>query len=125
MSEVKVVIEEQGILAALEFKDLPFVPKRAFYVCKVPRGVERGGHAHYTTEQFLVCVKGVIEVRLYNGIDIKVSTLLPGDSIFVGRMVWDSQVFLTGDDILLAICSTQYDPNDYIRDIEEFRKAVR
>jgi hypothetical protein len=32
---------------------------------------------------------------------------------------------LTGDDILLSICSTEYDKKDYIEDFKVFLKKVR
>ena len=40
------------------------------------------------------------------------------------KMVWDSQVFTTGNDILLSICSTAYDREDYIEDFDEFLRIV-
>ena len=45
-----------------------------------------------------------------------------GSSVFVDKLVWDSQVYMTGDDILMSICSTPHDDSDYIKDFEEFRK---
>ncbi len=40
-------------------------------------------------------------------------------------MIWDSQVFMTGDDVLLSICSTPYDKSDYIEDMSSFLEARR
>ena len=39
-------------------------------------------------------------------------------------MVWDSQVFLTGDDMLMSICSTPYKKEDYIEDFDLFLSLV-
>ena len=53
----------KGLLAPIELGQLPFVPKRVFYVCGVPKGQERGNHAHYTTKQILTCIQGEIIVK--------------------------------------------------------------
>ena len=113
-----------GILSVLEFENLPFVPQRAFWVTHVPQGEERGNHAHHKTEQVLICVQGVIMVRIDRGRGTTEQILRPGESVYVGRMSWDSQVFLTGNDMLLVIASTKYDKGDYIEDKEFFLEEL-
>ena len=49
---------------------------------------------------------------------------MPNQSILVERMIWDSQVFETDSDVLLSICSTNYNKSDYIEDFEEFLRIV-
>lgn len=117
--------EDDGVLVPIEFSKLPFTPKRIFYVCNVPEYEERGNHAHYQTEQLLICVKGKIKVKLHNGYHPYEKTLHPHEFCHVKSMVWDSQVFLTGDDVLLSICSTEYDKNDYIEDFDRFLSLVK
>ena len=114
--------DTRGTLVPIEFNNLPFKPKRIFYVRDVPKGDCRGNHAHFTTKQILVCLQGEINVKL-DTIDIEWEiTLEPNESVFVDKLVWDSQVYMTGDDILMSICSTPHDDSDYIKDFEEFRK---
>src|SRR3954471_15386647 len=48
----------RGSLVAMNFADLPFVPKRFFTVFDVPSVDVRGEHAHRECEQLLVCVRG-------------------------------------------------------------------
>lgn len=109
-----------GMLSVLEFKGLPFVPRRIFWVTNVPKGEERGNHAHYLAEQVLVCVQGMILVRTDDG-KLKLEHILKsGDYIYIGRMVWDSQIFLTDNDVLMVLTSTSYDKKDYIEDKEMF-----
>jgi dTDP-4-dehydrorhamnose 3,5-epimerase-like enzyme len=112
--------DNDGILVPIESSDLGFIPKRIFYVYGVSCGEERGNHAHYETQQLLICVRGSILVKIHDGICETRTLLEKNDSVFVDRMMWDSQVYLTGDDILLSICSTTYDKNDYIESFEEF-----
>ena len=114
----------RGDLLPLNFSDLPFTPKRIFIVTRVPKGVKRGDHAHYTTKQLLICLKGVINVELFDGVQSFESTLEEGESIYVPEMMWDSQVFKTGEDILMVLASTDYDPSDYITDREKFKSII-
>jgi UDP-2-acetamido-3-amino-2,3-dideoxy-glucuronate N-acetyltransferase len=116
--------DSRGDLLPLNFSNLPFTPKRIFMVTQVPKNVKRGDHAHYTTKQLLVCLKGVIEVELFDGVRSFESTLEEGDSLYVPEMVWDSQVFKTGEDILMVLASTDYDPSDYITDMGKFKGIV-
>ena len=114
-----------GILVPIEFDSFAFTPKRIFYVYGVPAGEERGLHAHYETQQVLGCLQGSILVKLHDGFREQYYTLSQNDSVFVDKMVWDSQTYLTGDDILLSICSTKYDKQDYIEDFKMFLKKAR
>ena len=116
--------DSRGDLLPLNFSNLPFTPKRIFMVTQVPKNVKRGDHAHYTTKQLLVCLKGVIDVELFDGVRSFKSTLEEGDSLYVPEMVWDSQVFKTGEDILMVLASTDYDPSDYIIDMGKFKGIV-
>jgi dTDP-4-dehydrorhamnose 3,5-epimerase-like enzyme len=116
--------DEDGTLVPIEFSNLPFKPQRIFYVANVPKGEERGLHAHYKTQQILTCIKGQILVRVHDGVSLTEHTLNPNESIFIDKLTWDSQVFLTGDDILLSICSTSYNKEDYIEDFNTFLKVT-
>ena len=114
--------DPDGILVPIEFDNLPFEPKRIFYVLDVPKGEERGMHAHYNTQQILMCLQGAILVKLNDGVVERRHSLRPNEWLFVDRMVWDSQVFLTGNDILMSMCSTKYNKSDYIEDFTQFKQ---
>ena len=116
--------DERGALVPIDFDKLPFTPKRIFYVKNVPRGEERGGHAHYSTKQILVCIQGEIEVRLDTGDSYRIVNLKENESVFVDKLVWDSQVYKTGYDILMSIASELYDESDYIRDYNKFLEII-
>jgi hypothetical protein len=123
-SNLKTIKDDDGTLVPIEFSDLPFKVKRIFYVCDVPKGEERGNHAHFETRQLLICLQGSILVKIHDGKDLKEYRLMPNQSVLVERMMWDSQVFGTGSDVLLCICSTSYNKSDYIEDFEEFLRIV-
>ena len=46
------------------------------------------------------------------------------ESIFIDNLVWDSQKFLTDNDIMIVFSNTNYDADDYITDKEKFYNIV-
>lgn len=118
--------DDRGSLLALNrFSELSFFPKRIFSVIDVPKGVVRGEHAHYITKQLLVCIKGEIEVGLYNKEISNVVCLKQGDTVYIDEMTWAYQKFLTGKDFLMVLASTEHDPEDYIMDRYVFDNLIK
>ena len=121
----QVFSDPDGDLVPINFSELPFTPKRVFYVNNVPAGQERGCHAHYKCQQILICLQGQVLVRTHDGKRLTEQTLNPNDCAFIDNMTWDSQVFVTGKEILLSLCSTEYDKSDYIEDFDKFLDIKR
>lgn len=117
----------RGSLIASEFKkDLPFIPKRCFFVYNVPSKKIRGEHAHKTCEQFLVCLKGKVSALIDNGKERnQVELDSPGKGLYMPAMVWGTQYNYSEDAILLCFASKEYDSTDYIRDYSEFLKLSK
>ena len=116
--------DERGALAALEFADCPFEPRRVFAVYDVPHAV-RGGHAHRACHQFLVCVAGSVKCSVDDGsnrdeIDLDGPTI----GLHVPPMVWATQWKYTRDAVLLVLASHPYDADDYVRDYEAFSSSL-
>jgi len=120
----KTFTDNRGDLIPIEFDQFPFIPKRLFIVKNVPQGYRRGEHAHYKTQQYLICLRGFIKVALHNGKVLDECILKEGDAILIREMMWDYQEFLTDNDVLLVVCSTKFDLNDYIGDFEEFKRMI-
>lgn len=108
--------DNRGILRVLNLKDVPFKIKRIFIVSNVPSYTTRGQHGHYKEEQYVICLKGPIRFILKNKDGIEEKILRVGDTIYIPKLTWTEQVYLGDDCILLVLCSTDYDPDDYIRD---------
>ena len=63
LHHMKVVDDIRGLLTVGEFeRQIPFIPRRYFMVFGVPSAEVRGEHAHYSCQQFLVCVRGACSV---------------------------------------------------------------
>ena len=114
-------IEPNGNLLPIEFdKTIPFKPKRTFFVCNVLDHQIRGQHAHYKTKQLIVCLNGEITIMLHDGIVQKKYSLYSGDAIYIPNLIWDEQIYHSSDTVLISLCSTHYDTNDYIHNFNEF-----
>ncbi len=122
-----VVSDPRGSLSAGEFgKDIPFLPQRYFFTFGVPARSVRGEHAHRECHQFLICVRGSCRVITDNG-QHRDETLLdsPQTGIYIPPMCWGIQYDHSPDSVLLVFASHHYDPDDYIRNYEEFLSLLR
>jgi len=91
----------------------------------VPRGKVRGEHAHKRLKQFLLCVRGKIRVRTDDGRRRREYLLdHPGKGLYLAPMTWAAQYGHSRDAVLVVLASAPYDPRDYIRDYEEFRRRA-
>jgi|TARA_R110000851_G_scaffold67386_1_gene152299 oxalate decarboxylase/phosphoglucose isomerase-like protein (cupin superfamily) len=120
-------LEEDGNLIPIESgTDIPFDIKRVFYVHGVHDQNDRGKHAHYETKQILICLQGEVDVTVDDGHMKKVITLnKKNQAVLVPEMIWDEQIYKTDDTILLVLCNTRYDVDDYINDYNEFKKLKK
>lgn len=115
----------RGALTAVELPDLEFVPQRVFAVYDVPHASLRGAHAHRTCSQFLICLTGGVSCLADNGSEREAFRLSsPVVGLHVPPMVWCTQWNYTRDAVLLVLASHRYDPDDYIRDYDEFLGLV-
>ena len=120
--ELPFVADLRGNLSVGEFeKNLPFTPKRYFLVFDVPSNKVRGEHAHKQCHQFILCVHGTCSVVVDNG-QSRQEILLdrPNKGIHLPPMVWGIQYKYSKDSVLLVFASDHYNPDDYIRDYDEF-----
>ena len=116
----------RGTLSAGEFPaHVPFTPKRYFMVFDVPGKDVRGEHAHRNCHQFLLCARGSGSVVVDDGKSSEELSLdAPNIGLYLPPMVWAAQYRYSADALLLVFASEYYDPDDYIRDYDEFRKLV-
>ena len=112
-------IQDRGTLSYVDFDDLKFKPKRMYFIFGVPKDEIRGKHGHKRDQQYLTCIKGKIKVKLISKDETREQVLAQGESIFVDKMVWGEQQYLTGEDVMHVLCSTKFDKEDYIYDLKD------
>lgn len=117
----------RGSLSAGEFvAQIPFTPKRYFIVFDVPGKDVRGEHAHRRCHQFLVCARGSVSVVVDDGsASEEIALDAPNLGLYLPPMIWAVQYRYTADALLLVFASDHYDPDDYIRDYDDFLSAMR
>jgi UDP-2-acetamido-3-amino-2,3-dideoxy-glucuronate N-acetyltransferase len=124
--QLKRVEDMRGNLTVADFgEQVPFAPRRFFVVFDVPSRDVRGEHAHRSCVQFLVCISGSCTVTVDDGARRREIVLdRPDIGVLLPAMVWGAQSRFTPDARLLVFASEPYDPADYIRTYDEFRRRL-
>lgn len=124
--EVQTATDLRGSLAAVELgSGLPFVPARFFSVFGVPSKEVRGEHAHRVCAQVLVCLHGSVHCIVDDGTTRREVRLdSPDVALHMPPMLWGTQYKYSADAVLAVFASHAYDPDDYIREYEQFLAAV-
>lgn len=103
---------------------VPFSIARVFVV-RGQEGALRGQHAHRRCVQFLICTHGSIVVKCTDGKDSTEFTLdRPESGLLIPAGIWAAQTYKVADSVLTVLCDQPYEPDDYIRDFENY-KAFR
>ena len=127
MWHMPVFNDMRGNLMVTDFtSDLPFRPKRCFYVYDVPSDRVRGEHAHNKCEQFLIAIKGKLSVVVDNGSareEVRLNS--PNVGLYMPAGTWGIQYKFSQDAVLAVYASEAYQPEDYIRDYDDFLENIK
>jgi dTDP-4-dehydrorhamnose 3,5-epimerase-like enzyme len=120
--ELPLIRDPRGSLSHAQYDEtLPFLPRRYFIVFDVGEGQTRGGHAHSTVHQLLICVNGSCLVSLDDGkTRDRVWLDRPEIALYIPPNIWATQERFSRDGVLLVLASEVYDPDEYIKDYDEF-----
>lgn len=100
---------------------VPFDIKRLYYLYDVPGGESRGGHAHRNLYQLIIAASGCFTVTLDDGNVKRAFTLnRPYQALLVKPGIWRTLDDFSSGSSCLVLASDKYDPEDYIRDYEDF-----
>lgn len=101
---------------------IPFEIKRTYWIYDVPGGECRGGHAYRFTEEFIIALSGSFDVVVFDGTEEFRYTLNRSYyGLFIPKGVWRKIENFSTNSLALEFASTDFDSNDYIRDISEFK----
>jgi dTDP-4-dehydrorhamnose 3,5-epimerase-like enzyme len=115
--------DQRGYLVVCEgLKDIPFIPKRIFYIYGTQHDITRGQHANMESEFVLINVSGNSKVKVVDTSgDSKIYELnWPHTGIYIPNMIWKDMYDFSDDSVLLCLASTHYNPQEYIKNFNEF-----
>ena len=121
------VLDPRGNLIPVEFeRELPFVPRRQFFIHGVSDDSIRGEHAHRICHQFLFAVMGSLAVIVDDGREAREVVLADGSfGLYLPPYVWGVQYRFKPHTMLAVYASHPYDSSEYIRDYDEFLAETR
>jgi UDP-2-acetamido-3-amino-2,3-dideoxy-glucuronate N-acetyltransferase len=127
LHQLPLIRDPRGSLSFAQYEDtLPFLPKRYFIVFDVAEGQTRGGHAHSTVHQLLICVKGSCVVELDDGrARDEVRLDRPELALYIPPRIWATEKQFSPDGVLMVLASEVYNPDEYIRDYDEFLRVAK
>ena len=102
---------------------IPFEIKRTYWLYDVPGGESRGGHAYRETEEFVIALSGSFDVIVDDGNEKKTFHLNRSYyGLYIPKGMWREMDNFSTNSLALEFASTNYNPEDYIRDYNEFLK---
>lgn len=125
--ELPRIVDSRGNLSFAENQtQLPFEIRRAYWIYDVPGGTERGGHAYRENTEFVIALSGSFDVLLDDGTREECISLNRSYyGLLIPKLIWRTMVNFSTNSLALVLSSTEYNPNDYILDYQEFLKAVK
>lgn len=100
---------------------IPFDIRRVYYLYDVPRGAERGGHAHKALHQLIIAMSGSFDIHLDDGYEKKsVHMNRSYNGLYVCPMIWREIDNFSPGAVCMVLASEYYDELDYHRDYNQF-----
>jgi hypothetical protein len=101
-----------------------FVAKRVFYIYDINSSMTRGNHANINTTMCFIVLKGHCKILIDNGRKKQIFTLDNCDTmLFCSPMTWKEISDFSSDCVLMVICDTYFEANDYINDYNVFKES--
>ena len=118
--------DPRGNLTFLESEvQVPFQIQRVFYLYDVPGGETRAGHAHHSLQEFFIAASGSFDVVINDGKHSATHSLRRSyTGLYVPGMLWRELVNFSSGSVCLVLCDQLYDPDDYIRDYDDYLGIV-
>lgn len=120
--ELPKITDPRGNLSFFESgKQISFDIIRVHWIYDVPGGEERGGVAYKNTEEFVIAMSGSFDVVLDDGSGKQVISLNRSyTGVYIPKGVWRELTNYSSNSVALIAASTNYNPNEGIRDYDEF-----
>jgi oxalate decarboxylase/phosphoglucose isomerase-like protein (cupin superfamily) len=118
------IIDERGNLSYFESNSkIPFEIKRVYWIYDVPGGEIRGEHAYRELEEVIIALSGSFDVILNDGeSEYKFTLNRSYLGLYIPKLMWRKIENFSTNSLALIVSNNLYNPEDYIRDYEEFEK---
>lgn len=111
------IIDPTGTITVAE--KLPFEIKRVYALTDVTG--PRGGHAHKTLRQLVVCLAGSVQIDVEYGVfTIRTKLSDPAQGFLIEPGGYRVLKNFAPGTVLLVLCDQEYDEADYLRSYPEF-----
>jgi dTDP-4-dehydrorhamnose 3,5-epimerase-like enzyme len=119
--------DPRGNLTFVEsHRHIPFEIRRVYYLHDIPKGAERGGHAHRNLHQLVIATSGSFDIHLDDGETKKTWRLNRSHlGLYIRPMVWREIDHFSSDAVCMVLASDYYDEDDYYRNYARFLHDVR
>lgn len=117
-------IESSGTLVAVEGEaDLSMPIERVFTIAGMGLDSVRGCHALFSCRQVILCLHGTCDVLCDDGKESRTFRLdAPNLALDLPPGVWRELTGRTDDTSVIVLCDQPYKSDDYVEDIDEFRR---
>ena len=121
------ILDERGNLSFIEeCNHIPFEIKRVYWIYDVPGGEARGGHAFKEQQEFIIVLSGSCDVYLDYGKEQKTISLNRSYyGLYIPPGLWRQMLNFSTNTLAVVLSSTHYEPEDYIRDFNEYLERVK
>lgn len=120
------ILDERGNLTFFESNNhIPFEIMRTYWIYDVPGGEKRGGHAFKEQEEFIVALSGSFDVLINDGInESKFQLNRSYFGLYIPNGLWREMENFSTNSVVMVCSSTFYNPDDYIRDFDQYLKSI-
>ena len=122
--ELPKFLDARGNLSFAEnWQHIPFEIKRTYWIYDVPGGEDRGGHAYFKNQEFIIALSGAFDVVVDDGNNKKTFSLNRSYyGLYVPAGLWRTMENFSTNSFALEFGSEHYAKEDYIRDYGQFLK---
>jgi len=122
--ELPKINDPRGNLTFIESDvHVPFKVMRNYWIYDVPSGMWRDGHAFKHQQELIIALSGSFDVVVQDGQGERTFHLSrPQIGLYIPSMTWRHINNFSTNSVALVLTSTYYDEDDYIVDLNQFKK---
>jgi hypothetical protein len=119
--QAKINKDVRGSLGVIDLSQIPFTPKRFFWIFDTPENTSRASHAHKSCQQFLMVQKGTVVLNTMHQNQVKNEFKLGvGDCLFLDKLTWLDLLEFRDGAVLGVWASEIYNREEYLETLKDF-----